>query len=330
MTLVDNTSLIIVTYNSEDHIEDCLNSIINLSNPEIIVVDNISTDKTVQIIESKYPQVKLVKNPINSGFGAGNNIGVNNSQNKYLVFLNPDAKINSDTIHHILKPLENDDKLVTVPKILLSNGKKINTCGNKQHITGMAFTNGIDDNPDNFNQYQYLNGVSGACFAITRAKFLELGGFDENIFLYMEDTELSWRMNSRGLKILYVPDATVYHDYVFSITPNKIYHVERGRYIILRKYLSFKEYLIFSPSLIMTEILTWGYSILSGPKGVKNKLRATKDGLTINVKKEKSNKELFKKLDVNIPDLNFRFKGFFNIFRKIANFTYQANRRLIK
>ena len=70
-------------------------------------------------------------------------------------------------------------------------------------------------------KWSYLSGLSGVCFAIERENFLKIGGFDENIFLYMEDTELSWKINANNLKILYIPEAIIYHDYFLKVPRRK-------------------------------------------------------------------------------------------------------------
>lgn len=325
-----DTSIILVTYNHEKYIENCLSTIYNNKSLEIIVIDNQSTDNTLKLIEKKFPNVKLIKNMENRGYGVANNIGVSISTRKYLVILNPDTKLEEGCIDNLLKPLTEKPDIITVPKVLVYNGEKINTCGNKQHFTGMAFTRGANEKPDKRSNSRYVNGLSGACFAISWENYQELGGFDENIFLYMDDSELSWRINARGLKIFYMQEAIVYHDYDFKMTPEKIYHVEKGRYIILRKYLTWKEYILLSPSLLMTEILTWGYAALNGPKGINAKLRGIYDGSRMDVEKVESNrKSLIKNMSTKIPELDFNFKRTFNLFRKIANFTYKMNRRLI-
>lgn len=324
-----SATVIIVTHNHRDYIEECLNSIYKNELLEIIVIDNKSTDKTPEFIEKHFPDVKLIRNE-NTGYGAGNNLGAQISTKEYLVILNPDTKVKTDFVDNLLKPLVDTPNLITIPKVLVYNGKMINTCGNKQHFTGMAFTRGARENPEGRNTSRYVNGISGVCFAVSKKTYMELGGFDENIFLYMEDSELSWRINAAGYKILYVPEAVIYHDYDFKVTPNKIYYVEKGRYIILRKYLTSKEYILLVPSLIMTEILTWGYAVLNGPKGMHAKISGFYEGITMDVEKIESDREtLLANMNTRIPELEFNFNIMFNIFRRIANFTYKKNRRLL-
>ncbi|MGI6483842.1 MAG: glycosyltransferase family 2 protein [Methanobacterium sp.] len=330
MNMLKKTSIIIVTYNHINYIGNCLNSLLD-ERLEIIVVDNKSNDGTPEYIENNFPKVKLIRNKVNSGYGAGNNLGVKNSSRDYLVILNPDTKIEKYTIKNLLNPLENDRNLVIIPKILYYDGRKINTCGNKLHFTGMAFTRGNGEKPNSRNKSRFVNGLSGACFAISKDNYLKLDGFDESIFLYMEDTELSWRIHSKGLKIIYVPESVVYHDYSFNVNSEKIYYVEKGRYMILRKYFTIREYFLFLPSLIMTEVLTWGYAIIGGPKSVYSKFRALYDGFSIPLNNVTiDHKILLTQMNHKIPKLNFKFTNIYNIFRMLANFVYILNLKLIR
>lgn len=326
---LNETSVIIVTYNHSDFIRDCLKSI--LYNPEIIVVDNNSSDDTIKIIEKEFPQVKLIKNSKNIGFGAGVNVGVKSASGKYLIILNPDTKVKENSLKKLIEPLKKDDKLITTPKVLFYDKSKINTCGNIAHFTGLAFTRNLGQDPKKCNKTKYVKGLSGVCFAITKETYLKIGGFNDKLFLYMEDTELTWKAEANGLKILFVHDSIICHDYKLKVTPEKIYHLERGRYIIIRKYFTWKEYIKLSPSFSMTEILTLGYCILKGPSGIKYKLKAIKDGLSIKVNKYDSNRnKLIKSLDWQIPKEQLSYGHTDKIIKKIANTIYSLNLKLIK
>jgi len=301
------------------------------NNPlEVILVDNGSTDRTAELVEMKFPQVKLIKNPRNLGYGGGNNLGVRHARGEYVVILNPDTKVEKGWLEELLKPLEKEQKLITTPKILTYDGSKINTCGNIEHFTGLTFVRGLNEDPGKFDEFEYLSGLSGACFAMRRSEYFELGGFDENFFSYMEDAELSWRAHTKGFKILYVPTSIVYHDYELKVPSKKIYHLEKGRYIILRKYLTWRELLLMLPSLLATEVLTWGYSILKGIRGVKFKIKGMKDGITAKVEKINCDrKKLLRSLDWKIPEEQLSYIVVDRLIKKVANLVYWMNYKVV-
>ena len=322
--MLDNTSIIIVTHNHKKYLEKCLDSIpINI---EVIIVDNVSTDETLDIIAEKYPEVILIKSKENLGYGKAVNLGVKWTNKEYIVILNPDTWFNFKSIEELVKPLENYKNLITIPKVMLYDESYINTCGNIEHFTGLTFARGLGETKDSCNEMGYLSGLSGVCFAIRRNNFLKIGGFDENIFLYMEDTELSWKINANNLKILYIPKALIHHDYTLKVPAKKIYNLEMGRYIILRKYFTWNLCLMFLPSLILTEIFTWGYAFLKGYSGIKFKYKAIIDGFNIDVVRiDCDRKHLIESLDVKFPNNQTGHNLLNNHIKKISDLIYFTN-----
>ncbi len=329
MNMIKNTSVVIVTYNHQDFIENCLKSVFRHKDLEVVVVDNNSQDETADLVEKGFPEVKLIKN-VNSGYGAGVNLGIKNSSRKYVVVLNPDTKVEENSIEELLKPLIESFKLITTPKILCYNGSKINTCGNNTHFTGLAFTRGLGLDPKELKKPGFVNGISGACFAIKKEDYWKIGGFNEEFFVYMEDTEFSWRAKTEGFKIGYVPSSIVYHDYTLKVSPKKLYYLEKGRYIILREYLTHKELLRILPSLLMSEILTWGYAILTGFEGVKFKFKAIKDARKVEVEKNTNGFCLIELMDPEIPKDQLSFSRLDKMIRRFANKIYRMDYRRIK
>ena len=327
-SLENEASVIIVTYNHAKYIRRCILSVIQNSNPrEIIIIDNNSQDMTVKIVANlskKYPIIRLFRNKNNIGYGSANNLGVKHAKGKYIVILNPDTYVTSNWLYELLKPLEHSNRLVTTPKIFTFNGR-LNTCGNNDHFTGLTFVRGWGEDSKKFKKKEFLSGISGACFAMKRKDYLDLGGFDENFFVYMDDTEFSWRLHVTNYKILFVPTSIIYHDYVVNVPPQKIYYLERGRYIILKKYFDTKWLLFFLPSLLFTEILTFGYSLLKGRKGISFKLRAINDGLRIKVNRIRcSRKSLVRKLSWKIPERQLSY-GIADAIKRMANLVFFVN-----
>jgi GT2 family glycosyltransferase len=280
--LSDQTaSVIIVTYNHLRYLERCLDSVEEQDYPhEIIIVDNDSTDGTPKYIEEKYPKIIVIRNK-NTGYGAGNNLGVRYASGEYVVILNPDTLVEKNWLKNLLVPIQSDPSIITTPKILLFDGSAINTCGNINHFTGLTFTRGLNDPPESHDQTAQVSGISGACFAMRKEEYMKLGGFDERFFVYNEDSELSWRSHFFHMRILFVPSSLVRHDYSLTVSPGKIYALEKGRYLILKTYLSPGFFLVLLPSLLIAEFLTFGYAIKSGREGLVSKCKALRDGILL-------------------------------------------------
>jgi GT2 family glycosyltransferase len=321
-----------VTYNQKQYLEFCINSILKQHYPcEIIVVDNCSTDGSAQFVKKKYPSIKLVESSKNKGYGYGNNLGVKYAKGNYIVIINPDTVAETSWLHELVKPLEDSSRVITTPKILLYDGSAIDTCGTINHFSGLTFVRGLGKPPKAYSKQEYVSGFSGCCFAIRREDFEELGGFDESFFLYNEDSDLSWRAHLRGFKILYVPTSIIRHDHKLSVPPEKIYHLEKGRYLILRKYLSIEDILLLFPSLLIVEILTWSYATKSGLNGLKYKLKAIRDGMTIRVEKMKGDKiKLFKSLCATIPLEQLISNKMEKIIGTFANKIFESNYEFVR
>ena len=326
-SLTGNTSVVIVTYNHQEFIGPCLESVSRCDPLEIIVVDNGSSDRTCEIIENDHKNVHLIKNIGNVGYGRGNNIGVGHSKGEYILILNPDTVIEEDSIGHLIKHLNRHKEVITTPKILTYDGRKINTCGLLLHFTGLSFTRGHGESPRSFERSEQIAGLSGACFALRRSSFLELGGFDEAFFSYMEDSEFSWRANLNGFKIILVSQAVIRHDYRLSVSPDKLHNLERGRYLILKKFLSTKDIVMILPSLMMTELLTWGYSLRLGKKGLRAKIGAAFSAMNAEMKKHPNGIPELKSIE--IPHVLIDGYVLEKVARRIANIIYCMNWRVL-
>lgn len=330
MSLLSHTSIIIVTYNHQDYIGRCLESLLQEGAHEIVVVDNQSTDNTLNIIIENFPQVNIIRSPENVGYSRGIDMGIKNCSQKYVVIINPDTWVGENSLKILLEPLKQNNRLITTPKALFYDGSYINTCGNQAHFTGLGFTRKLGGELGYCKHTKKVNALSGVCFALSHDLYQEMGGMLPELFLYMEDTEFSWRAHCMDVDILYVSEALIYHDYVLEVVPEKIYHLEKGRYIILRKYYNLPTYLLLAPSLLITEILTWGYAFLKGLEGVRYKYKALKDGLELPVTRmEVDRRKLIRSLDWKIPNNQLAHRILDYTVIRFANLIYYLNYRMI-
>ena len=195
---------------------------------------------------------------------------------KYLAFLNPDTVVEPGWLEALIAALEADPQagLATSKILLLADPGRINTCGNEMHCTGLTLCRGMGMDRSTFTDLVEVGAVSGAAFVIRKDVFEALGGFDEAFFLYMEDTELSWRARLAGYKCVYVPSSVVYHDYTLRFGPKKAFYQERNRYLMLLKGLRWRTLLVLLPALLVAEVMTWGFVLLRERRRLANKLRA--------------------------------------------------------
>lgn len=220
--------VVIVTYNSSEVIGRCLSSLredVISGLAEVVVVDNGSTDDTLNIVDS-FDWVHLLQSEANVGFGAGNNKGAAGSGNDYLLFLNPDTIVKSDAIKLMVSFLaENNGVGVVGPAIEDESGNvtlstfryvtpfhSIWIATGLQRIIPLNRTDGRTEIRTSApNRICKVDRLLGAVMAMPRSSFLSVGGFDENFFLYSEEEDLCKRIQDRGEAVIYFPDARVRH-----------------------------------------------------------------------------------------------------------------------
>lgn len=225
-------SIIILNYNVRYFLEQCVFSVqkaLENIDGEIIVIDNNSSDDSCAMMKEKFPQVKLIENKENSGFPKGNNIGVAQAKGEYICILNPDTVVAEDTFLKIL-----NSKLQTSnSKIGIIGCKLIDGTGNflpesKRGVPTpwVAFTKifglyKMFSKSSWFNQYyaqhltENLTGkvdiLVGAFMVMKRNLYLEVGGFDENCFMYSDDIDLSYMVLKSGKENYYFHETSVIH-----------------------------------------------------------------------------------------------------------------------
>ena len=241
---------------------------------EIVISDNGSTDGSHELLR-QFPSVRVLENGKNLGFAAANNRAAEVARGEILVFLNPDTRVEPDWLEELLVPFSDPAVGLTTSKLLLmSRPEHINTCGNVVHYAGFGMCRGMGQPRDRLSDEVEVAAVSGAAFAIRRELFEQMKGFDEDFFIYMEETDLSLRCRLAGWKIVYTPRSVVYHDYVMRFGPKKTLYQERNRYWMLLKNLRWPTLAALVPSLALAECVSWGFVATRDRRNWKNKLIA--------------------------------------------------------
>ncbi len=224
-------SVIIISYNTKDLLEDCLKSLQKAQAPvndmEIIVVDNASNDGSVEMIKNHFPDVKLIVNLDNKGFATANNQGVQIALGKYLLFLNSDTKVSKYALTKPLKFVSTHPQVgaITV-KLILPNGQIdhdnhrgfptpwTSIChfvGLDQLFPQSRFFNNYHQSYKDFDSIHRIDVAAGSYLMMSKDLFKQIGGWDESYFFYGEDIDLCFRINQTGKKIIYYPKVSVIH-----------------------------------------------------------------------------------------------------------------------
>lgn len=220
-------SVIIVNYNTYQYVLDCIKSVITATvelDYEIIVVDNNSPNRDIEGLINNYPDVKLVLNSLNSGFGSGNNLGVKHSVGRNIFFLNSDTLLQNNAIKILSDYLDNNNEIAVCGGNLYNINLKPATSFSRMQpgfladvdyfffniFSKMVFKKNIFFNYTN-TIIPIKGTISGADYMVKRSVFDSVGGFDEDFFMYYEETELSYRIMKKGFKIANVPEAKITH-----------------------------------------------------------------------------------------------------------------------
>ncbi len=264
-------SVIIVNYNGEKYLKNCLDSLLSqsLNNFEIIIVDNGSSDSSVQYLKSlKNEKIKTLFLDKNYGFGAGNNKGFEIAKGRFIVILNNDTEVKEDFLENLIKPFEKDEKIgMVAPLILFKDNPDIidKAGGHLVYFDGLNRGRGCQERLSEEYLKPCYTLIPDGCAACFKREVIEkLGFFDEDFFLYGEDTDLGLRYVRGGYRCFYQPEAVVYH--MHSATAGeysklKAYYVERNRIFVLVKNFPLFCILI-SPFFTFVRYFFQGVSVL--------------------------------------------------------------------
>lgn len=241
------TAIVIVTYNAEPWLGKSLASCREWSpQTPVYVVDNNSRDRTVALIKRDYPWVKLIQHPSNSGFAAGNNIGIRRAildGADSILLLNQDAQLTAGAIDSLNYYLQVNPHWAAVQPVILLPDGRVNSIGNRFHYLGFAEAGGNGELFATAWRQNYGRGTkvepayfSGAAVLLRASALRQVGDFSEELFMYHEDLELSLRCRLNGWGIGIAPEARVIHYYTPRRSCKQMYFMERNRYLVWLSY----------------------------------------------------------------------------------------------
>ncbi len=265
-------SVVVVNWNGKHLLEECLGSLTaqSTADVEIILVDNGSRDGSAEFVRQRFPGVRLVCLPDNTGFAAGNNAGIRIAGGRYIALLNNDTKADPGWLPNLLKETAASPASTGMwaCKILsYDNPDVIDNVGLLLYPDGLGRGKGrLEKDAGQYDTPGEAFFPSGCAGLYRREMLDEIGLFDEEFFAYADDVDIGLRARTAGWNCRYVPAAKVYHKYSSSsdaYSPFKAFLVERNRIWILLKYYPV-EMILASPGFTLLRLVTHLFGAFTG------------------------------------------------------------------
>jgi GT2 family glycosyltransferase len=246
-------AIVILNWNGAKLLKQFLPSVIEFSRGEsvrIVVADNGSTDESIQVLQSEFPEVEVLDLKENFGFARGYNEALKQIESDYYVILNSDVEVTEGWLDEPIRLMGNNPEIAAVqPKILSYNLKShfeyAGAAGGFIDHFGYPFCRGrvfdvIEEDQGQYDNQTDIFWASGACMFVRTRLFHELGGFDADFWAHMEEIDLCWRLQNKDYRIVFTPESTVYHLGGGSLpyeSPRKLYLNFRNNLYLLYKNL---------------------------------------------------------------------------------------------
>jgi len=271
-------SVIVVNYNGLQHLDTCLDSLSRQTceGCEIIVVDNGSTDGSLQQARAKYPALIYVETGHNLGYAGGINAGLAIAGGEYISPLNMDTRVEPDWLGKLLEFMQSGPQVgAACPSVhIMEDPGVINCNGLNIHVSGLGFCRQLHSAATAAGPPQRVDGISGCSFLIRRDLFNRMGGAPEYCFMYNDDVVISWLLALMGYDIYCLPSSVIYHRYRLSMTPDKFFHLEKNRIYLILSTFKWTTLLLLSPLLLAIEAMVLAYSVVKGWPYPRSKLGA--------------------------------------------------------
>lgn len=266
-------SIIIVNWNGIKYLDDCLGSFSKISykNVEVFFVDNASTDGSVEYVKKNYPHFKLIVNKKNLGFAEGHDEAFKKTKGDAILLLSMDTIVTKNFLSELVKSLYAKKDIGAVqPKLLIYPIKTIDSVGALFLLNGDLYHFGREKDPKlpKYNKPMEVYSAKGACILLRKNVLKKTGLFDKDYFAYFEETDLCHRVWLSGFRIVYNPNATVYHKGGGAsskmVKSYILFHSYKNRINTYLKNLSVKYLWIVLPQTLAIYQLSFLFYILQG------------------------------------------------------------------
>lgn len=243
-------SVILINYNDKDNLKECLLSLQEHLSPslaEILVVDNSSSDGSVDFLQQHFPEVRLICNSENVGYARANNQGIRESRGKYILLLNTDTVVYPYTLNVLLEEIKANVRAGAAGPLLFSrSGECQVSFGRKVSFWGELLQKGFlnayfKSKLKRSKKKREVDWLSGACLMSRRDVLEEAGLFDGSFFLYFEDIDLCTRIRQKGWTLIFQPQARVLHKGGASTSNKRLlsrFHYRKSQLYFYRKHNS--------------------------------------------------------------------------------------------
>lgn len=269
---MSKVSIVIPNYNGIKYVETCLDALKEqtMKDVEILVIDNGSTDGSLELVQEKYPEVSVVPMGTNTGFCGAVNEGIRRSRSPYVLLLNNDTQATPTFVEELYRAIAQNERIFSCSAKMLQyhDRNRIDDAGDFYCALGWAYARGKGAPAEKYDRAEDIF-FSCAGAAIYRKSILDqIGYFDENHFAYLEDADIGYRARIYGYKNRYVPEAVVYH--VGSASSGSVYnlfktrHSSRNSIYLIYKNMPLLQIIVNLPLFIPGFLAKTAFFILKG------------------------------------------------------------------
>ncbi len=277
---MQKVSVVILNFNGRDYLKQFLPSVVEFSEGhEVVVIDNASSDDSLDILKTDFPGVKTIVLEENLGFSGGYNEGLKNIDSEYLVLLNSDVEVSPNWIEPVVEFMDNTPGLAACQPKILDYKKKTHfeyagASGGFIDNLGYPFCRGrlfqtIERDNGQYDSNQEVFWASGACLFVKKEVYYELGGLEEDFFAHMEEIDFCWRLWNAGYKVMVCPQSQVYHvggGTLEHVHARKTYlNFRNGLSILLKNEVTSQLIWKLPLRIVLDWIAAIQFSIVSGP-----------------------------------------------------------------